>query len=167
MKEKTEAANKVQDLKNKINQLQNEIKGNDQLYQEQKDKIAALERDYLDKLRLAREEEWEKLAVVESEKAELQAQLSNIKHRSAEKDNRNESTQKEFFVELDRIKKESQELRQQIDNLQTENKSLVSDKEHQTMAIDQVRTKAEEAAVQVLEKSNIIDSLQRKFNSLK
>jgi chromosome segregation ATPase len=92
LKDKNEASIQIEELNNKINHLQVD----QDTITEQKEKISSQERDYLDKIRLAREEEWSKISILEQEKHELEKQISVWKHTHSESESKNEGLQKEF-----------------------------------------------------------------------
>jgi hypothetical protein len=71
IREKNSALNTLEDNKTRLSMFKNEIKGLKQHNQELKDKLVVLERDYLDKLRIAREDEWARAAEIETQKQDV------------------------------------------------------------------------------------------------
>jgi chromosome segregation ATPase len=166
MKEKKEHENQLEQWSSKVSQLQSENKGLQEIIAEQKEKISSLERDYLDKLRLAREEEWSKISLSETERHEVEKQLSQLKQRYADQEVTYEKLQSDYFTEVDRLKKEIHEHKLTIEQLQSDCKELTAAKEHQTLLAEKSRQKQEEAHVQMIDATNSIDTLQRQVNQL-
>jgi chromosome segregation ATPase len=151
MKQKTELETKIEDLQTKIHLLQKEAKAAESVIQDLKDKISNQEKDYLDKLRIAKEEDWAKISQIEAEKGNVEKQLNSAKQRAAEVDARNESIIQEQAKECQRLKKELQETLALMQTLEESTQNLKLDKEHNHMSLDQAKSRADDLASKLQE----------------
>lgn len=71
MKEKSVHENQITDYKKKINENKSLLKSNAETIQELKNRISNLDKEYLEKLRVSREEEWGKITNLENQKSEV------------------------------------------------------------------------------------------------
>ena len=71
LKQKSDYERQIDDLNHKINALQSEKRANEILLQELRDKNSMQEREYLEKLRMSREEQWTKMSSLEAEKSNV------------------------------------------------------------------------------------------------
>ena len=71
LKQKADYERQLEDLNHKISSLRSEKSSNQVIIQELKDKNSLQEREYLDKLRMAQEEQWSKISSLEIEKSSV------------------------------------------------------------------------------------------------
>ncbi|KAI8911611.1 hypothetical protein EDD86DRAFT_217584 [Gorgonomyces haynaldii] len=95
VKEKNEANQQIAHYKQKINDLKSAIKTHETIVNELRDKIGHLEKEHLEKLRMAREEEWTKIHQLEAAKADLERQVSVLKQRQSDLEQADEIYRKE------------------------------------------------------------------------
>ncbi|KAJ3179603.1 Centrosomal protein of 83 kDa [Geranomyces variabilis] len=79
LKSQTQLQNKISELKEKITGLESQLKTGIETIQTLRARVASSEKDTLEKCRQAREEEWAAKAQLESEKSQLEAQLTTLK----------------------------------------------------------------------------------------
>lgn len=163
LKEKNRAQHHEEESKNKLSQLQSEIKAGNELIQDLREKNSAQERDYLDKLRLSKEEEWSKLSQSEAEKSNIDKQYIALKQKTSDLEIRDEAILKEQEKECVRIKKELQTTLAIVDSLQDCNRGLVLDREHSSLALEQARTRVDELTSTLSENVCITEGLKTKI----
>lgn len=166
MRERTDKENINEELKARIVKFKSEIRSFKEINLDLKNKASNLEKEYLDKLRLSREEDWSKIVQIESEKSELEKLIMSTKTKISEVEKSKELLYKEYSTEVERLKKENQENRYKIENLETENRSLLTDKEHQSVAIEKNRMRADEALINLAESNSKLDNLKRQIQDL-
>jgi DNA repair exonuclease SbcCD ATPase subunit len=76
LKESTNFQQQCDQYKQKINDLKTSQKSLEDLLQEYRTKISNIEKDSLHKIRLAKEEEWNKISKLESEKSSLESEYA-------------------------------------------------------------------------------------------
>jgi chromosome segregation ATPase len=166
MRERTDKENINEELKTRIVKFKNEIRSFKEINLDLKNKASNLEKEYLDKLRLSREEDWSKISQIESEKSELEKSIMNTKTKLTEVESSKELLYKEYSTEVDRLKKENQDNRFKMENLETENRTLQTDKEHQSIAFEKSRIRADEAIMNYSESNSKLDNLKRQIQDL-
>jgi chromosome segregation ATPase len=124
------------------------------------------ERDYLDKIRFANEDSWTKISLIESEKADLDKNLQTMKHQLAESDKNKDMLVKEYTTEMNRLKHENIEYRTRTEALENDLRTLSTDKEHQSIALEKLRTRADEALQNLCESNSKIESQSHTINLL-
>jgi chromosome segregation ATPase len=124
------------------------------------------ERDYLDKIRFANEDSWTKISLIESEKADLDKNLQTMKHQLAESDKNKDMLVKEYTTEMNRLKHENIEYRTRTEALENDLRTLSTDKEHQSIALEKLRTRADEALQNLCESNAKIESQSHTINLL-
>lgn len=147
MKQKTESERVEQDLKNKISAFQSEKKNLEELIAELRDKNSVLEKEYLDKLRLSKEDGWSKLAQAEAEKGNLEKTVVSLKHTNSELQSKSDAMLHENEKEISRIKKELQEFHMTVESLQDTNKSLLLEKDHYSSNLEELKREIHTAEI--------------------
>ncbi|RKO83821.1 hypothetical protein BDK51DRAFT_49308 [Blyttiomyces helicus] len=125
LKERSQAENLANDLRQKIAEYKSSAKTSSELIQTLRQKIINGEKDVSERLRVAREEEWEKMSRVEAEKSELEKQLSALKQRTVEAEANEEASRKDVQMEIARLKKEARDAANVAESLTTKNQSLL------------------------------------------
>ncbi|TPX57525.1 hypothetical protein PhCBS80983_g03781 [Powellomyces hirtus] len=105
LKRQTQYENTIGELKEKVNVLESQLKTATEIIHSLRDRIAANEKDAMEKCRQAREEEWGARTQLESDKSHLETQLSNLKHTLFENENTQDTVKRELQTELGTLKR--------------------------------------------------------------
>ncbi|KAI8919406.1 hypothetical protein DFJ77DRAFT_508284 [Powellomyces hirtus] len=105
LKRQTQYENTIGELKEKVNVLESQLKTATEIIHSLRDRIAANEKDAMEKCRQAREEEWGARTQLESDKSHLETQLSNLKHTLLENENTQDTVKRELQTELGTLKR--------------------------------------------------------------
>ncbi|KAJ3058516.1 Centrosomal protein of 83 kDa, partial [Quaeritorhiza haematococci] len=98
LKEKNQYENTINDLKKKVLEHKSSLKSSAELINDLRVKLSNAEKDYLAKLRAAREEEWAKIAQLESDKSDLEKKVSTNQYSQKESVTREEAIKKELTM---------------------------------------------------------------------
>nr|KAJ3420617.1 hypothetical protein HK105_005467 [Polyrhizophydium stewartii] len=138
LKERDDSNNQISQLKEKTVELKSSIKTLNGTIQDLRQKQSSSEKEFMERIRLAREEEWSKISALESEKSE----------------------------EHDRLKKEIQELTAQQDALHAANRGLVAEKEHLQSECGHLQTRSQELDTQLSATSGNLEVYKRQSQTL-
>lgn len=145
LKQKSDYERQIEILNSKINSLSTEIKAEGALIQELRDKNSVQEREFLDRLRISKEEQWSKISLLETEKSNLEKQLVSIKQRSSEFETKSDAALQEQVKESTRIKTQLQNAMLVVEDLQEKNKTLAVDNDHSLTLLGQKKEQYEQA----------------------
>ncbi|KAI9105822.1 hypothetical protein DFS34DRAFT_30514 [Phlyctochytrium arcticum] len=148
LKYKNEYENIISDLKDKKAEIESRLKQAEEVIGNLRERVAHGEKDLLEKLRIAREEEWAKRAQIESEKCELEKQLAASKQKVTEDETWNDTARKELQNELAQLK-------QTVRILQTQKDGLAQKEQENTIMIDRMNVDLTQLRSSLLEAESI------------
>ncbi|KAI8813820.1 hypothetical protein BJ742DRAFT_787576 [Cladochytrium replicatum] len=131
MKEKANLEHSVMDYKRKIQDLKGALKSSQDQTQSARDKLASKEKELLEKIQIAREEEWAKVAKLETENIDLSNQVQLLKQQLTDQTAKEETYRKHVEIELNELKKEVRSLSTRNASLEATNQKLVDDLDKQ------------------------------------
>jgi chromosome segregation ATPase len=167
LKQKNEFQHEVSEYQDKIAHSMSELKTSQEVVQSLRDRIAAQEKENSDKLRLASEDHWSKMSILEAEKSNTEKELVALKQKSGDLELQNEAMIKEQEREQQRLKKELQEALATIELLKDNDGEMRADKDHNSNALEQSRVRVEELGLLLQDSSNQIEGLKSKLNVMK
>ncbi|KAJ3158432.1 Centrosomal protein of 83 kDa [Geranomyces michiganensis] len=105
LKSQTQLQNKINELKEKATTMESQIKTGTETIQALRERVTANEKETLEKCRQAREEEWADKAQLESEKSQLETQLTALKRSKLEAEAALDTCRREAQVEIAELKR--------------------------------------------------------------
>jgi len=144
LKEKADLTNTIEDQKKKINEVKSTLKNSVDNVRDLKARLSTCDREYIDKLRVVREEEWSKISKIDSEKQELERQLSQSKQALQDADHREESFKKESNAEINKLRRQLTSSKVEHDETESQNQMLSSERERISLQLDQVQSRVSE-----------------------
>eukprot|EP00842_Homolaphlyctis_polyrhiza_P006863 jgi/Hompol1/766/HPOL_001366-RA len=138
LKERNDSQNQINVLQERISELKAASKTLNMTIQDLRNKLSNSEKEYLERIRLVREEEWSKISSIECEKSE----------------------------EQDRLKREIQDLIAQNDTVNSSNRTLIAEKEHMSSELSHSQAKCHDLDVQLSTASNSLDMYKRESQVL-
>ncbi|KAJ3166718.1 Centrosomal protein of 83 kDa [Geranomyces variabilis] len=115
LKSQTQLQNKIGELKEKITGLESQIKTGAETIQTLRERVTSSEKDTLEKCRQAREEEWAAKAQLESEKSQLEAQLTSLKRTQLEAEAALDTCRREAQADITELKRAARDANAKCD----------------------------------------------------
>ncbi|KAJ3149970.1 Centrosomal protein of 83 kDa [Geranomyces variabilis] len=115
LKSQTQLRNKIGELKEKITGLESQVKTGVETIQTLRERVASSEKDTLEKCRQAREEEWAAKAQLESEKSQLEAQLTSLKRTQLEAEAALDTCRREAQADITELKRAARDANAKCD----------------------------------------------------
>ncbi|KAI8591658.1 hypothetical protein BDZ88DRAFT_28169 [Geranomyces variabilis] len=115
LKSQTQLQNKIGELKEKITGLESQVKTGVETIQTLRERVASSEKDTLEKCRQAREEEWAAKAQLESEKSQLEAQLTSFKRTQLEAEAALDTCRREAQADITELKRAARDANAKCD----------------------------------------------------
>lgn len=153
MKERNTWSHEKVDLKSIIDSCQHHLEESKQHVADLSNKMLVKERQIVEAVQSAREEEWSKLRSVETEKRQLESSLANTTQSFHEAKVKIESDSKNLVRDLERYRAEVQELQQKLQNSLQRNEKIINEN-------DEMRTSADELRKTIVEKEESFTRLQ-------
>ncbi|KAH6571142.1 hypothetical protein BASA50_007878 [Batrachochytrium salamandrivorans] len=164
LKGRTEHESHVCELKDKILELKSSIKLLNTNMRDMSQKLCNNEKEYLERCRLIREEEWTKISLLEGEKAEIERNLSSCRQRVLELENRDEVYRQQTSTEHDRLKLEIQELLCSQDALELSNRGLLTEKGNFQSELNHLQARCLELSTLASTSDSKLDEYKKKVS---
>ena len=157
LKENNTTKNLCEDYKSKLTQVGNELKMVQVENQELKEKCASIDRNCQDQLRMVRDEENAKSSHLQLELQQIEKQYTDLKQQSHEKQVRYDSLENELCSQIESLKRDYQNSVARIDQLNSMNQTLQSDKDLMTVNSSKLKDKMDQVLEKLAETSSLYD----------
>ncbi|KAJ3332938.1 Centrosomal protein of 83 kDa [Blyttiomyces sp. JEL0837] len=149
LKQQRQSESVISDLKRKIADYERELKTVYESLTESRNKFITFEKELVEKIRAVRDEEQDKIVKIMSERTELEHQVSELQRVIIDLQRNEETCRKEINQEIPKLRLEIRTLTDTNEDLQTQKRNLISEKERLAaqVAAEQLKISELNAAV--------------------